>query len=180
MPSFPINQVLDEHVTRYGVIQVPYAGLDGQPCAIIKLHGAYQYRIVRFVVQGRGAEPPAPSNAPKFGEVLKYEKVRLRESQPQIGDNPGAASPPTDPPEAEGSGYVSPQDLIDSCIYTVSGIYVFLKAVPVTMASGMWSYPQAPADYNPPQTRSVDKWLATLTGSDAASSQLATQAEAPE
>ena len=151
--AFPYNQVriVDRHITKCGVIQVPRAGSDGEYPAFIKVHAKYQYRIVDFAISERGAEPEAPAPDPQTGEVLKYANVILEGSKLELNNR--------------------------THIVTKRGRYVFLKQDVITVADGYLAYPQEPYDDTKPVQSNAESWISTLIGSDTSGSSSQSTAE---
>lgn len=187
---YRMSRITDRHVTRHGVIQVPVAGPDSTvpPCALIKVHAAYQYRVVDFFIREQGSEPFAPAATAQSGEVLKYENTFLEvaEINPGAGQVPDLTAIFAQPSEtssqatqaqidgganaAAGAGGTSngTTTLPPNYIYTKRGRYVFLKsAAPVPQTQ--LSYPQAPYDDQEPQPVDPKTWVSSLLGDDGGS-----------
>jgi hypothetical protein len=172
--SFPyeVCQITDRHITRHGVIQVPNSGADGSPPALIKVHAAYQYRIVEFFIRCVGAPPAIPADTPQTGEVIKISNFALESAQIQVGQNT-----PTSVNPFAGSGFsggganaaagAAGSNATELYAFTARGRYVFLKTEVVPQSQ--LSYPQAAYDTTPPQAIPAASLMTTLLGDDGGS-----------
>jgi hypothetical protein len=192
------SRITDRHITRYGIIQVPSSGPDSTnpPCALIKVHAAYQYRVVDFYIVESGSQPIAPAAFAQPGEVLKYENTIIEQSRlicaaygPPSGSTPGvvaggitsmasasqvggganAAAGAPSPPEPAVSPTPGGQTITEQdYIFEKRGRLVFLKSgTPVPQTQ--LSYPQGPYDVHEPIAVNPATWVSTLLGDDGGS-----------